>query len=445
MSDDASPSAYAIFIALAVVLGLIVLGLVMLLVTVLIGWQVFATSAPITAPLETPIAHTAAVNRLAVIDGDRIYTMDSTGADRIELPHNGSVPTAALVWSRDGQRLIFVEIERDTSKLISARPTGQDAAVLHETDRPRAPFYLYGSPDDRHVAFLTPDPGQGMALRIAPIDRAGAEQVAARGQPNYWSWSPDGSALLVHIGSASSAAFVGQYVLTRTLLTTIEQSPAVFQAPAWLPAGEAQWVYARSIDRGGELVVGHGRDLTSLAIFADGITFGSSPDGRRVAYALNTPGSFLYNGLTVIDRAGTQPQVLYRGDVLAFFWSPDGQQIAFLTGALMEPGSIGRAGGLAVPSGQRRTLQATWHIVNVTSGAVTDLNTFEPSQDFLYVIQYFDQFAQSIALWSPDSRWLVHTGHPLVGAEGVYLTDTREPVTQPTYLGPGDFAIWSWK
>jgi Tol biopolymer transport system component len=289
-----------------------------------------------------------------------------------------------------------------------------------------------------------------MALRLAPIDQAGADRVAVNGQPNYASWSPDGSALVVHIGGSGSTAFVGTYVLTQTQLTKFEQNPAAFQAPFWSPRGEAQWLYARQAAAGAaagsELVLGNGQQVISLAQFNNGIAFGGSPDGQAVAYALNTPDSFLYRGLVVIDRAGQHPHVYYKSDVLAFFWSPDGQQLAFLTGALGEPGQTGRAGGLAERRVQQNSvLQATWHVVNVANGAITDLNTFEPSESLLYVIQYFDQFAQSIALWSPDSRWLVYTGKPLLGKQGVYIIDTQQPAAPPQYVGSGEFAIWSWK
>ncbi len=437
MDDSPSPLPYAL-LAVAIALGVVLLCILPLVLIVIMAFTLTPTTSSISAP--------AATNRLAVIDNNQLYTIDPDGSHRNDLASSGQIPTAALIWSRNGQRLIYAQADAQSSRVISARPDGSAAVSVYEGDPIAAPFYLYGAPDDAHVAFLTPDPNQSMALRIAPTDRAGASQAAVRGQPNYWSWSPDGSALLVHVGGASGDAFLGEYVVSTTMLTTLEHLPAAFQAPGWSPTDQTQRLYARRTAGGSELVVDHGGQLVSLVKFDDGIIFGWSPDGQTVAYALNTPSSFLYNGLAVIDQAGQQSQVLYHGDILAFFWSPDGQRLAFLTGALMEPGNIGRTGGLAAPRRQqRRTLQATWHVVNVKSGAVTDLTTFEPSADFLYVIQYFDQFAQSIALWSPDSRWLVYAGQPLGSPAGVYIVDTRQANPRPQLVGPGQFAIWSWK
>src|SRR5512143_3699174 len=115
MSDEPSPSSYAPFIALAVVLVLFVLALVGVLVAALI---VFVLAQAASAPAQ----HAAPLNRLAVIADDHIYTIAPDGSDRIDLAHNGRVPTAAVIWSHDGQRLIFAESERDQSRVSSARP-----------------------------------------------------------------------------------------------------------------------------------------------------------------------------------------------------------------------------------------------------------------------------------------------------------------------------------
>jgi len=443
MSDEPSPSFYAPFIALAIVLVLFVLALVGVLVTALIVF-VFAPAAPAAAPAQRDTQRAAPLNRLAVIADERLYTIAPDGSDRIDLAHNGRVPTAAVIWSHDGQRLMFAESERNQSRISSARPDGQQTRVLYESERTSAPFYLYGSPDDRHVAFLLPDSAEGMQLHIAETDRPNSAQAAVPGQPNYSSWSPDGRALLVHIGGARAEAYVGTYDLSAAATQTIETQPAAFQAPFWSPTGEARWLYARRSGSGGELVIGAEKASRTLAEFDDGITFGWSPDGRRVAYALNTRDSFLYERLTVIDLAASSSQVVFKGNVLAFFWSPDSRKLAYLTGALVEPSPIGRAGGLAAPAmPQRRTLEVTWHVLDLISGRAIDLNTFQPTESFIYLIQYFDQFAQSAAVWSPDSRSLVYTGQPLIGKRGVYVIDAQD-AARPRFVGPGDFAIWSW-
>jgi Tol biopolymer transport system component len=444
MSDDASPSDYAPFIALAIVLVLFVLALVGLIVAALIIF-VFTSSAP--AATITPAVDVAPLNRLAVIDTDRIYTINPDGSDQLELKHSGSVPTAAVIWSHDGQRLLFVETERNQSRLISARLDGAAPLILFETDRLSAPFYLNGSPDDRAVAFLIPSADSAMELQIAQTDRPGSARLALAGRPNYSSWSPDSRSLLAHIGGDQADAFVGTYTLSDTQSDKLETGPAAFQAPVWLPDATDSWLYARQQGLRGELVLNAAGTVETLATFRGGVAFTLAPGGQQVAYALNTPDSFLYNNLTIIDLATRATQTVYKGNLVGFFWSPDGKKMAYLTGALVEPASIGRAGGLAAPpvAQSQRVLQLTWHVIDLTSGQTIDLNTFEPTESFIYLLTYFDQFAQSTAVWSPDSRSLVYTGAPLIGERGVYVVDTQQPDGSPRFIGPGDFAIWSWR
>ena len=431
-------------------IGLFFLGLIALLIVAL---SVFSlpTPTPIGPTSTLSAAEVPTTNRLAVIDHNQIYTVNPDGSQRLAFQPAGDVPTAALEWSRDGRRLIYVEVESRASRVVSAQIDGSAAISLFEGTRAAAPFYLNGAPDDQHIAILAPDDVQGMALRVAPLDQAQADRVAVNGEPNYASWSPDGAALVVHIGGVTNTAFIGTYALSSTLLTTFTRKLAAFQAPSWSPSGEAQWLYARQTATGNELVVGNGRQASALVQFEEGIAFSWSPDGQHVAYALNTTDSFIYKGLVVIDRASRRAQTYHKSDLLAFFWSPDGQRLAFLTGAFAPGGQVGGRGGLAAPRvpqrgrPQRGRLEVTWHVIDMATGAIVDLSTFEPSTSFLYVLQYFDQFAQSIAVWSPDSRRLVYTGQPLIGEPGVYVIDVQQPAAPPQYVGSGEFAIWSWK
>jgi hypothetical protein len=438
MADKQSPSTYSPFIALAVVLVLIVLALVSVLVAMVIGFALTQAALPGRAQQVAPL------NRLAVIVDNQLYTINPDGSDRLDLAHDGRIPTAAVIWSHDGQHLIFAASERNRSRVNSARLNGQETRVLYEADLIREPFYLYGSPDDQHVAFLVADPLEGMQLHIAKTDRPDSAQSAISGQPNYASWSPDSRSLLVHIGGISEEAFVGTYDLNATATHPIETQPAAFQAPFWSPSGQAQWLYARQSAAGSQLVVGDEKGTRTLAEFDGGITFGWSPDGQHIAYAINTPNSFIYQALTVIDLQDLSSRVVFQGNLLAFFWSPDSQKLAYLTGVLVEPAPVGRAAGLAAPSlPQRRTLQVTWHVLDLKDERTIDLNTFEPTESFIHLLQYFDQFAQSVAIGSPDSRSLVYTGRPLIGERGVYVIDALESAS-PRFVAPGDFAIWSW-
>ena len=437
---------------------LVVLGLGLLLlaggfVALLIGTIGQANAPrPTPAPTVESVAPASTVvqsttQRLAVIDSDRIYTVDPDGGNLVSIETPGTVPSAALIWSRDDSRLIYTHIVGEDSQLISAKPDGSDQTVLFATDRTSAPFYLSGSPDDAYVAFLMADKSNGIDLRLADRRQANTVRSIAQGQPNYYSWSPDGKALLLHVGGTSSMAFVGTYHIGDASPTSIESTPATFQTPVWSPSGQARWLYARQHDNNNDLIISDGQTDKTLTSFDDGITFSWAPDGQHVAYAVTTATSLLYDALTVVDTEGNSPQVYFRGNLLAFFWSPDGSKLAYLSGELIEPGPVGRVNGVASARIDQapRTLEMTWHVLDLKSQHKIDLATFKPADSFLYLVEYFDQYAQSIAVWSPDSRSLVYTGTPLVGKSGVYVLDTSTPSAAPLYIGPGEFAIWSWR
>jgi Tol biopolymer transport system component len=460
IDPPSSPTSRLPLILIIVAIGLIVTGGAALIV-----WQFgqLNASSRAAAVTPTPIESVATVesatgegvhNRLAVIDGERLYTIDPDGQNQSVIEPRGDVPTGALIWTRDAKRLVYAQTIGPDSQLISVGPDGSDERVLFQSDRVKVPFYLNGAPDDGHVAFLIADTVRGLDLQVAALDQADSAQSVAKGQPNYASWSPDGQALLLHVGGTASEAFIGTYRLGDDQPTTIETSPAEFQAPLWAPGSSPsgdQRVYARRGSADSSLISESDGNRQSLTTFDNGITFSGSPDGEFVAYAVNTPGSFLYEKLTVVKRDGTRARVIERGDVLAFFWSPDGHKLAHLVGTFVSPGPVGRAGGLAGPrrvptrAQTGRTLQVTWHVIDVTTDEHQVLTTFEPNASFLYLIQYFDQFAQSIAVWSPDSRSLAYTGTPFGGSDGVYVVDTQVAEPQAVYVGSGDFAIWSWR
>jgi TolB protein len=144
-----------------------------------------------------------------------------------------------------------------------------------------------------------------------------------------------------------------------------------------------------------------------------------APNSDQIAYSVRTPEGF--GPLKQIDGAGGQPRTLSReGErVTAFFWSPDGTRIAYLT-----------HDGAYQPSGQR-----TWHIVDLASGEVRDFETFQPSQDFAGLQSFFDAYLFSFSPWAPDGSRIAY------GAEdGVYVLDPA--AGHSAKMGDGTLGMW---
>jgi len=394
------------------------------------------------------------VNRIAIIDrGGTVYTIDPDGANRIDLNASGVIPEAAIVWSPDGSRLAFSLVVDDGSQLVTIDPRGEMRTTIHRDARSAVPFYLYWSPDSQHVAFLNTTTQGQMALQLAQAAQPESGEVIARGQPNYFSWSPEGKRMVVHIGG--SQGYVGTYRLGDVETQNRDAAPAVFQAPAWSPTGDA-YLFARAgRTSNDDLVLVRDGVETVVAEYEGGITFAWSPDGRRIAHSVLDESRTQYADLTVVDVQGGEPRTLVTESHLAYFWSPDGERIAYLTARLSSPSAIEQAsdppdrstGKLAAPRIEQddRVLELTWHVVDVESGETTALVSFVPTANFLFVVPFFDQFAQSITFWSPDSRYLLLAGAPLAQKSGIYRIDTMAESDRLTRVGSGEFAVWSWR
>jgi TolB protein len=69
---------------------------------------------------------------------------------------------------------------------------------------------------------------------------------------------------------------------------------------------------------------------------------------------------------------------------------------------------------------------------------------FFPSRVLLRdYLPYFDQYAQSHRLWSPDGSAFVFAGTLANGESGIWLQPVGEEDAQPVSLGPGVYATWS--
>jgi TolB protein len=149
------------------------------------------------------------------------------------------------------------------------------------------------------------------------------------------------------------------------------------------------------------------------------LLFARAPASDHIAYTtVNADG---YGPLKLVDAAGGTPKVISRQDeqVPAFFWSPDGGRLAYLTFERQQDGS----------------LRLTWHVVGRAGGAITDLSSFAPSKAFIALLSYFDAYAFSFGLWSSQGDKLVY------GADdGVYVLDV--PSGKADRRSDGMMATW---
>jgi TolB protein len=99
--------------------------------------------------------------------------------------------------------------------------------------------------------------------------------------------------------------------------------------------------------------------------------------------------------------------------VMAFFWSPDASKLAFA----------------AV---DRQAQGLSWFVADATGKTKKQIGTFLPSEEQIRHFAFFDQYAQSHGLWSPDSRYLVYAG----SAAG--MSPSEKGRSSRVFLAPAD-------
>jgi TolB protein len=216
------------------------------------------------------------------------------------------------------------------------------------------------------------------------------------------------------------------------------------QAPQWSPLDNRVLVAALNDDTvTSDIEVLDGDTIRVLQDAVEGIIALSwSPDGQYIAYSVlsRDRGSVL----VVIDaQTGDLVSVARAGLIVGFFWSPDSQRIAYVTPSFSE----GVKATTVSTAAQQGTIVLQWHVLTVATEAVESLAAFVPTSDMVYLLTYFDQFAQSHRLWSPDSRYLVYAEQAADGNGQITVLDTSAEgtVTYATYaIAQGNIGVWSY-
>jgi TolB protein len=217
----------------------------------------------------------------------------------------------------------------------------------------------------------------------------------------------------------------------------VSRAPAAFGPPSW--SSDGRWLaygdQAKEKDQDKATLMvaaADGSAPKSLGTLPEKITLEWSPTQPVLAVASSSfVGDPLLEELQIIDVPSGKTRTLVKDNFAAYFWSPNGERILYA----------------------KRKLGSdlwTWVVAEVTSGKTYEIVDFVPSRPLLLVFQYFDQYALSHRLWSPDSRYFVFTG--MAGTEArpgeglrnptVYAVEAVEHASAKV-LAAGHIAFWS--
>jgi Tol biopolymer transport system component len=402
----------------------VVIALLLVAVLVGVGGAAWLLLRDRTVPIRLVAVGPNTQMRLIGEGNDRVLASDASDANELNFAFPAPSP--------DGRRLAYVTqgaSDRAITQLDLATGERRELYRSHND----APFDLAWSPDGKYLVFLVSH-GQSLSLELVPADGSQPAQSIVTGNPSYFVWSPDSATLLVHLsGHSVQNGHLVAYRLDGRHSDTLLNDPGLFQAPAWSYDG-SHFFYAaqppitraqpqlEDISSNIVRVNADGKEPTTLVVEKQAyLWMVRAPNSDRIAYiarALDESGAAV---LKLVDGTSGAVQVLSRTTehVTAFFWSPDGARIAYLT----HEGAYEAAG------------PRTWHIIEVDGGAVRDFETFQPSGAFVGLQVYFDAYTFSLSPWSPDSSRLAY------GAEnGVYVLDVA--AGSATKAAEGTLGVW---
>lgn len=384
-----------------------------------------STGARSDSPTPTDPSDVAGLpGRLAVLDASgNLVTVNPDGSDEIVLAEvePGGSQVRQPTWSPDGRRVAWVHVEvTDAGAASSVIATaGGDGTGPSETRTAVVPFYLSWDPTSSRIAYLGSPSQNDIDLGILEIAGRSSEAPIDSGQPFYLSWAPGGDQLLVHVGEdrLERLGLDGS-------LTTVADRPGTFSAPVWTADGRT-FVYASVGAERQRLVV---RDAEAseterpLVAFDELISFVVSPDGERIAFQVIEEQSVL--PFSVIDVGTGETVEITDAAIAAFFWSPDGERLLYLD-----------------PEPDDERFWFRWGVWDGTSSFLTP--RFVPSMLIAGAyLRFFEQYAQSMSLWSPDGTAFAYPGTNEEGEEGIWVQSAR-PDRAPVLVADGDFVAWS--
>jgi TolB protein len=394
-------------------------------------------------------------NLIAYIDenGD-LYTIRPDGGGKRKLASGEVLQTIAFhrqlvksgrdfyswpVWSPDGTRLACFRVVAEEGEPTDGLYIFEVASsqVLHAYKAPGLrPIYAYWAPNGQNLAVLLSGPG-ALSLGLWPVSGGQQPKTLAQGVPFYFDWRNDARALLVHSGDseAEEGHSVSLFDVESGNRSLVSRAPAAFGPPSW--SADGKWLaYGDAAKEEGKTTLmissADGSAPKSLGILPEKIALEWSPTQPVLAVATSSfVGDPLLDELRLIDIPAGKTRIVIKEPFAAYFWSPDGTRILYA-------------------KRKRDSELWTWAVVEAANGKTHEVADFAPSRPLIQVFQYFDQYALSHRLWSPDSQQFVFTGsagqdaHPATALRNptVYVVQATARAT-PKVLADGHIAFWS--
>lgn len=376
------------------------------------------------------------VNRIAFIDPQgHLGTISPDGSD-LRILAGGDRAYKFPAWSPSGPELAVIGDDTQGGGLFLTfdQPENKMRQVYKHPEQ--RPIYQYWSPDGTYISFIAGH-REGLGLHVVPVGLSGGRRVVATGEaPFFWHWLPNEDQVLIHTGftGLSDAEPRLAFVPIDAEMEGKEvDARGHFQTPAVSVDGQ-YYAFGRGDLVGGKFLVvrdSESDQTTWMQPHKGVVAMGWNPTQSQLAFiSPETSRPTFYGPLRLVDMRTKEPKRLVDDGVLAFFWSPDGRSIAYLTldGIDEQPPLV--------------YVYLNLWVVDIEGGEPRFLMTFQPTDLFVNeLMPFFETYAQSHKIWSPESDALVL---PMQDEDSnshivVVPVDGSEPVV----LTEGEIAFWS--
>lgn len=357
--------------------------------------------------------------RLAILDeAGNVVVMSRDGSGRLAVTDDAGegVIYSQPTWSPADDLLV---IGQATSGGFGIRIQGPDTGPASVVSVGGLPFYTFWAPNGETIGALH-NGADGLDFLMVDVADESA-RVVGTGSPFYFSWDPAGANVVTHVGENRMGIIDSEGVTT-----DLGDTDAGYLAPQWTPSGIVH------VSAGDLVIQGVGDTPVVIAEVSRFTPFVVNPQGTHVALqtlgddgaisvALREAAAVAPGRLVVVDIETGDVEVVDAGAAMAFFWSPDGRSLLFLT-----------------PSTDLDGVEVN---VWTTGGDMVTRAVLTPSIQVLTgLIPFFPQYAQSMSFWSPDS-----TAFALAGVidddEGIWVFDSDGG--DPGLIATGSWVSWS--
>lgn len=399
------------------------------------------------APSLPTVGDGATINRIVYVNEEgQIVALGPDGSDEQQLT-NAQQRFQFPAWSPDGRSIAAIGVDRAGAGLfvLADGPTEVAPKALY-ADREEGPFYLYWSPDSSQVSFLASHP-EGMGLHLVQVDGSADSRLLTIGGPLYWQWTADSRQMFIHSGFSGEASRLEFITADGDGTGDAIAAPGFFQAPGISTDGR-YLAYAEEIPGSNSrlVVIDTQSEAVERQRHAGLVALAWSPTANQLAFTNGTePDSSSFIGpLRLMEAATGEVKLLSDEPIVAFFWSPDGRYLAALSISHSGEGDINAQAGkesAGKPNQQQNLPRLRLLVYDVAADEGRLLFSFVPTFTFAtQFLPFFDQYALSHRLWSPDSNALVL---PMLenGRNQIFVINI---VTgQKRFLAEGTMPFWS--